>query len=56
MHEDLFWKLLKEIACDTNLADVKSKLKSRLEQKSACSRADFDKVRYKIMLSDAELF
>jgi hypothetical protein len=56
MHKDLFWKLLKEIACDTNLANVESKLKSRLRQKSACFRADFNKVRYEIMLSGAELF
>jgi hypothetical protein len=55
MHEDLFWKLLKEIAHDTNPADVEPELKSRIEQKSARSRADFDKVSYEIM-SGAELF
>lgn len=56
MHEDLFWKLLKDITQDTNPADVESELKSRIGQKSARSRADFDKVRYEIMLSGAELF
>jgi hypothetical protein len=56
MHEDLFWKLLKDITQDTNPADVESELKSRTGQKSARSRADFDKVRYEIMLSGAELF
>src|SRR5215469_18002299 len=34
MHEDLFWRLLEEIARDTDPADVESKLKSRMEQKS----------------------
>jgi hypothetical protein len=56
MHEDLFWKLLKEIAHDTNPADVEPELKSRIKQKSARSHADFDKVSYEIMLSGAGLF
>jgi hypothetical protein len=56
MHDDLFWKLLKEIARDTDPADVESKLKSRMEQNSVRSRADFDRARYEIMLSGPELF
>ncbi|KAH8797830.1 hypothetical protein F5884DRAFT_758928 [Xylogone sp. PMI_703] len=56
MHEDLFWKLLKEIARNTDPADVESKLKSCMEQNSVHSRREFDKARYEIMLSGPELF
>jgi hypothetical protein len=55
MRGELFWMLLEEIAPDTNPADVESKMKSHMEQKSARSREDLDKVRYKVLLPGTNL-
>ena len=52
----LFWYLLIEITCNTYPAEVKSKLKSIMKQKTTDSRIEFNDQASNTMLSDTVLF
>ena len=56
MRDEDFWKLVAEIAKDSNPADVLSKLKSSIDQKSTRFRHDFEDATYGILWSGDELF
>ena len=56
MHNHLFWKLVINIARNSNPVEVKSKLKSIIKQKTTNSQNEFNDQTSKIMLSGAILF
>ncbi|CAM6031712.1 unnamed protein product, partial [Sphagnum compactum] len=56
MGDEDFWKLVAEIAKESNPADVQSRLKSSIDQKSTRLRHDFEDASYEVLLPGHRIF
>ena len=56
MGDEDFWKLVAEIAKKSDLADIQSRLKSSIDQKSTRLRRDVEDASYEVLLPGHRLF
>lgn len=56
MGDEDFWKLIAEIAQEPNLADIQSRLKSFIDQKSTRLRYSCEDASYKVLLPGHKMF